>query len=440
MSDERALTGVSTDTRTLEPGNVFVALRGESFDGHEFLATAVERGAGALVVDDGARAAGTGVPVFVVPDTLVALGALARYFRTAWSRPVVAVGGSNGKTTTKELVRAALGAKYPVHATEGNLNNRVGVPLTLFELTEAADIAVIEIGTNVPGEVAMLRDIARPDIAVITNVQEEHLEGLGDLAGVMAEEMSLCDGVEIAIVPVNDAEVVAEARARARMVYTAGLRRGDVCADEAGIGRDGFGWLKFGDVKVDVPAPGPHNVSNALLAMAVARACGVSEKEAAAGIASAKLAPMRSSIEPLGAALLVNDAYNANPGSMRAALELTQAAAGDRPIVLVLGTMRELGARSDALHDEIARRALDTRAAVIGAVGDFAAAMERCAPGDARVIPAADPASLWPLLEPRLPANAAILLKGSRGVRLEQLVPHLRAWADVPNGTGRESQ
>jgi UDP-N-acetylmuramoyl-tripeptide--D-alanyl-D-alanine ligase len=436
VADDRPLAGVSTDTRSLKPGDLFVALRGERFDGHDFLRGAVESGAGAVVVDDGSRAAGVGVAVLVVPDTLRALGALGCYLRTAWSRTVVAIGGSNGKTTTKDLVRAALDARFPVHATTGNLNNRIGVPMTLLGVTEAADIAVIEVGTNRPGEIALLRDITKPNIAVITNIQEEHLEGFGDLAGVMAEEMSLLDGVELAVVPAIDPGVVAEARKRAASVVTAGLEMGDVRANGWGLGPDGLGWLRLGQTTVRVPAPGAHNLANAMLAIAVARACGVADADIATGIAGASLQPMRSAVEALGQAVLVNDAYNANPGSMRAALKLVESVAVGRPMVLLLGTMRELGDRSDAHHDEIARLAAATPAVVIGAVGAFADAFQRVAPGDERVVVAAEPGALWPSLSQRLPSNAAILLKGSRGVRMETLVARLKAWSGVAEGGG----
>ena len=431
------LTGVSTDTRTIERGALFVALRGEQYDAHNFLRDAVQRGAAAVVVEDGEKAAGLGVPVLVVANTLTALGDLGLAARTAWARPVIAVGGSNGKTTTKELIRATLSATLSVHATTGNLNNQIGVPQTLLALTEDSDIAVVEVGTNTPGEIAILRRIVRPDIAVITTVQEEHLEGFGDLAGVMAEELSLTDGVQLGVVPAAEPNVVAEAMDRAENVVTAGLVAGDVRADNWALGENGRGWIQLGDVRVEVPAPGAHNAANAMLAIAVGRACGLSNADIARGMRTATFPPMRSSVAPLGDALLVNDAYNANPGSMRTALSLLESVRGDRPMAVVLGTMRELGPRSDSLHDEIARSALATRAAVIGAIGDFAAAFARVAPKDPRVVSAPDPDALWPLLAPRLERRAAILLKASRGVRLERLMPKLSEWAGVPrDGSG----
>jgi UDP-N-acetylmuramoyl-tripeptide--D-alanyl-D-alanine ligase len=427
--DDRPIAGISTDTRTLHPGDAFVALRGEHFDGHEFVREALGRGAAALIVDNGASAAAAGVPVFVVDDTLLALGALARYHRTAWARPVVAIGGSNGKTTTKDLLRAILASRYVVHATPANLNNRIGVPQTLLAAPEDADVAVVEVGTNQRGEMAALHDIALADIAVVTTVQEEHLEAFGDLRGVLEEELTLCNNVNLAVVPADEPDVIAEARRRARNVVTAGLTRGDVRVDAHGLDASGYGWLEIGGVTIRVPAPGAHNLANTMLCVAVARVFGLSPEDVATGLANATLSPMRSAVEQIGDALLVNDAYNSNPASVRAALALLSAVSEGRPPVVVLGTMRELGAPTDVLHDEVARAAIAMPVRVIGAVGAFAHAFDRVAPNDTRVVRAEDPESLWPLLVERLDPRSAILLKASRGVRLERLVPRLREWA-----------
>jgi len=426
---DAALRGVTTDTRALQEGDLFVALKGERFDAHDFLAEAVAGGAAALVVNDAARAAGLGVPVFEVADTLHALGALARFFRAAWTIPVVAVGGSNGKTSTKELLKAALDARYHVHATSGNLNNQIGAPLTLLTLPMGADCAVVEVGTNYPGEIPLLRAIVAPDVAVVTCVQEEHLEGFGDLAGVLAEESALFDETGLAIVPSEEPGLIEQARHRAGRVVTAGLGTGDVAATAHGLNADGTGWLELDGVRVQVPLRGVHNLRNAMLALATARALGVAVADAAAGIARMPQPAMRSAVEPLGAALLLNDAYNANPGSARAAIELLSAVGAGRQRVAVLGTMRELGPSAPALHRDVARAALASGANVIAGIGEFQEALKAEGAGDGRVITAGDVDDLWPVLELRLAPNAAILLKASRGVRLERLVPYLTAWA-----------
>lgn len=425
----RALRAVTTDTRTLRPGDLFVALAGERFDAHDFLGDAVTAGAAALVVRDASRAAGLGVPVLTVDNTLHALGALGHFYRAAWTLPVVAVGGSNGKTSTKELLKAALGARHQVHATTGNLNNQIGTPLTLLALPQGADCAVIEMGTNVPGEIALLRAIVVPDVAVVTCVQEEHLEGFGDLAGVLAEESSLLDDVDLAIVPADENGLIAEARRRAHRVVTAGLGAGDVAASEHGLNADATGWMQLDGVRVEVPLRGAHNLRNAMLALATAREFGIAVTDAARGIAQMPQPSMRSSVESLGRALLLNDAYNANPGSARAALALLAAVGAGRQRVAVLGTMRELGPTAATLHRDVARVALASGADVVAGIGEFQAALAAEGAGDPRVVTAGDVDDLWPVLQQRLQPDAAILLKASRGVRLERLLPHLQAWA-----------
>ncbi len=435
VADDRPIRAICTDTRAVQPGDCFLALVGEKFDGHDFLADAVAKGAAAVVVNAGNRAAGLGVPALVVDDTLHALGALGRYKRRAWGRPVIAVGGSNGKTSTKELIRGALGARLNVHATTGNLNNQIGVPLTLLALPDDADVAVIEVGTNEPGEIAILRAITEPNIAVVTAIQEEHLEGFGDLAGVLAEEASLCDGIPTAIVPAAEHELLREARSRAGRVVSVGLGEGELASTAHGLHIDGRGWMDVNGTKVEVPLRGTHNMRNAMLAVAVARECGLSMDDAAQGIASidvGSVPSMRSSVASLGSALLINDAYNANPGSARAAIALLGDVAGDRPRVIILGTMRELGAAAEKSHREIAESALASGAMVVAGIGDFVAPLSGAQGSKAKVVTAPDVDELWPLLEPHLPAGAAILLKASRGVRLERIVPYLTSWSATP--------
>jgi UDP-N-acetylmuramoyl-tripeptide--D-alanyl-D-alanine ligase len=423
------LAGIGTDTRSLQRGDLFVALRGERFDAHDFLAQARDAGAAAFVVSDPQKAAGLGVPTYVVPDTLVALGQLATAWRRAWGRSVIAVAGSNGKTSTKELLKAALGRTFTVHATAGNLNNLIGVPLTLLAIPSDAEIAVVELGTNVPGEVAALRAIAAPDVAVLTSIGEEHLEGLGDLAGVLREETEVFHGVTLAVVPSAHPEVEPIARQRARAVISAGLAEASVVPEAWGLDEQGCPWLELQGTRLSVPLRGAHQAANAMLAVAAAQACGVPLDEAAAGLAAMTVPGMRGTWDAIGEAVLLNDAYNANPPSMRAALALLGEVGAGRQRVAILGTMRELGAQAEAQHRAVAQAALASKADLIAGVGDFAAAFAELAPGDARIVAAADLEALWGALEPRLQRNAVILLKASRGMRLERLIPQLTTWA-----------
>jgi UDP-N-acetylmuramoyl-tripeptide--D-alanyl-D-alanine ligase len=423
------VSGITTDTRKIGKGDVFVALRGERFDGHDYLRDAVRDGASALVVSRAPKLDTLGVPIFEVRDTLIALGALAHYWRRAWGKTIIGVAGSNGKTSTKDLLRAALSRSYTVHATTGNLNNRIGVPLTLLALPPEADVAVVEVGTSLPGEVAILREIVEPDIALVTSIAEEHLEGLGDLAGVLREEAAIYEGVAVGIAPSAQPEIAEAARGKAKRVVVAGLdANADVKPDRWEIGSDGLGVIEIAGAPALPPVRGLHNLRNAMLALAVARECGVSYEDAAAGIAGMPQPKMRSAWEQVGDVTLINDAYNANPGSTRAAIELLKGTGSGRQRVIVLGTMRELGAASEQCHADIAGLALASGADIVAGIGEFAPALEKHKERE-RVITAPDVEDLWPQLQARLQRNAIILLKASRGVQLERLVPHLTTWA-----------
>ena len=424
-----SVTGITTDTRKIAKGNVFLALKGDRFDGHDYLQDAVRDGASAVVVSRAPKLNSLGVPVYEVRDTLVALGALAQYWRRAWAKTIIGVAGSNGKTSTKDLIRAALSRSYTVHATTGNLNNRIGVPLSLLSLQPEAEIAVIELGTSLPGEVAILRDIAEPDIALVTSIAEEHLEGLGDLAGVLREEAAVYEGIAVGIAPSAQPEIAAAARDKAGRVIVAGLEPNpDLKPDRWEIGPDGLGVIEIGGVTIRPPLRGLHNLRNAMLALAVARECGVSYEDASAGIAAMPQPKMRVAWEQLGNVTLINDAYNANPGSTRAAIELLQGTGSGRQRVIVLGTMRELGPASAQCHADIAGLALASGADIVAGIGEFAQALEKQNERE-RVITAPDVEDLWPRLKARLERDAIILLKASRGVQLERLVPHLTTWA-----------
>jgi UDP-N-acetylmuramoyl-tripeptide--D-alanyl-D-alanine ligase len=423
------IESITTDTRNITPGQLFVALRGERFDGHDYIEAAVSSGAIGVVASRARKLGVLGVPVFQVDDTLVALGALSRYWRRAWGKTVIAIAGSNGKTTTKDIIRAALGSTMSVHATTGNLNNRVGVPLTLLAIPPEAECAVVELGSNIPGEVAILRDIAEPEIAVVTSIAEEHLEGFTDLTGVLREETAVYEGAELAVAPTAQPEIADVARKLARRVVTAGLDAGDVIPKSWKMDAQGRGTLELDGVVVSSPLRGRHNLENTMLAIAVARECGVDDVSIAEGIARMPAPKMRTAWETLGKATLINDAYNSNPGSARAAIELLEGVGPGRQRVIVLGTMRELGASSADLHDDISRLAVRSGADVIAGIGDFATSLKRVAANDGRVVTADSVDEIWQLLAPRLEPDAVILLKASRGVQLERIVPHLTTWA-----------
>jgi len=427
-------SAVSTDTRQLGEGALFVALRGERFDAHEFLGEAAARGARGAVVERRPADAPDSLIYYVVPDTLVALGQLARARRRSLSARVCAVTGTNGKTTTKDMTRAVLGARYRVHATTANLNNLVGAPLTLLAAPDDAEAIVVEVGTNAPGEIARLAAIVEPDAAIITSVAEGHLEGLGDLRGVLAEKTSLLaelrpDGV--ALVADEPPELPARARSMAARVRVAGwtdgadadLRAEDIRVDEEGRVR--FRWAGH-DVRLNFR--GRPNARNALLALGLAREWGVDAQAAVRALESLQPTKLRSELYRYGDLVVIADCYNANPASVEAALELLESMPRRGGRVAVLGTMRELGSASERLHRRVAERAAAADLDLVVATGEFVPAFEHLAGRmGARLIREEEPLAAYDALEPRLRGGEVVLLKASRGVALERLLPRFEA-------------
>ncbi|MEX2467966.1 MAG: UDP-N-acetylmuramoyl-tripeptide--D-alanyl-D-alanine ligase [Gemmatimonadota bacterium] len=431
--EDVAYSEISTDSRTLQPGALYVALVGDRFDGHDYVADAVAGGAAGVVVTrlvPGARE----VTVYPVQDTLVALGALASHRRQQLECPVVALTGSTGKTTTKDFLAAALGGVLRTHATRGNRNNRVGVPLTLLEVSDDAEAVVLELGTNEPGEIRTLTDIVRPDVAVITNVGESHLERLGSVAGVMEEKLDLLRGLPDgarAVVGDEPPELAPAARAVRADVKVAGWSdRADEDARPDGVETDTFGHHRFRwhGAPVAMPLPGRHAVSNAVLALTVAELLGVSAEAAARGLQAARTGDMRGQVRTIGGLTVIVDCYNANPPSVRAALGLLEAYQASSRKVAVLGTMLELGDATSRLHDEVLDSALARKIDLVVATGGFAEAARRRggALGD-RVIVGTDWRESYPALRDRLAGDEVMLLKASRGIALEGMLPMLEA-------------
>ncbi len=429
-----AFVGVGTDTRALSAGVLFFALRGERFDAHDFVAEALRAGAGAVVVDHVVD--GVGGPQLVVPDTLQALGGLAAWYRRRQPMRVVAITGSNGKTTTKEMIAAICDVAYAskpqpaVLKTEGNLNNLIGLPLTVLRACGVEEVGVLEMGMNQPGEIARMTEIAAPDFAIVTNVGAAHLEKLGSLAGVAAAKGELYAGLPPhAVIAVNlqDPWVqrIAAPFGGRRVTYGEG---GQVrAAHVVDLGVDGLGFelcIEGERAPVRLPLAGVHNVLNALGAAAMAHAMGVSLPHIVAGLARVAGAPMRMQVLRLAHVTVINDAYNANPSSMTAALQALQRLPG-RPVA-VLGGMWELGAESERAHRELGERAAALGVVELVAVGAGAAAIADGARGAGMPATAvrvcADAASAVPVVRDIVRAGDVVLVKGSRGERMEQIV------------------
>lgn len=421
----RDFSEVSTDTRTLRPGALFVALVGERFDGHDHLAEAARRGALGAVVRRG-TAPVAGLELFEADDTVEALGRLARARRREIPGPVVAVTGTNGKTSTKEMLAAILRTRFRVHATRANLNNLIGVPMTILESPADTEALVIEAGASVPGEIGRYRQIIEPTVGVVTNVSHGHLEGFGSLEGVLREKLALLQDVPLAVVGPEPPALAEGARRLARRVVTAGLEHAELRPESVTLDAAGRATLDLGGVRFTLPLPGRHLAANAMLAWGVARHVGLDPRAAGRALELLEIPGGRGQVLEAGGLTILNDCYNANPESFRAAIATAQAMRGGRRLAFVAGTMRELGGESAALHAAVARELVALRPDLLAAVGEFVPALEphRAALGD-RLVTAPDVAGLGAALAARLAVGDLVVLKASRGVALERIIPAL---------------
>jgi UDP-N-acetylmuramoyl-tripeptide--D-alanyl-D-alanine ligase len=425
-------SGISTDTRAIPAGSLFVALTGERFDAHDFLESAAAAGAAGAVVRRGTPRM-PGLVLYPVDDTRHALGELAHARRKTIPGPVIAITGTNGKTSTKEMIAAALRTRYRVAATRVNLNNLIGVPLTILEAPEDTEALVLEAGANLKGEMARHREVIEPSIAVITNVAAGHLEGFGSGEGVLLEKLSLLDGVALAVVGTEPGTLPGLAKQRARKVISAGLAGADRVPAQLDMLADGRARLTVAGQLFVVDARGRHQAANAMLAWTVAEALGLDPERVARSLESLTLPGGRGELVQMGGLTILHDAYNANPSSFRAAIDLARVLRGGRTLVFVAGTMRELGDSAALLHAEIASALVSLKPDLLAAVGDFVPALEpyRSALGD-RLLTAPDVESLAPQLAGRIRGDELVVLKGSRGVALERLLPDLAARSPSP--------
>jgi len=418
-------SGISTDSRSVSTGALFVALEGERFDGHDHLSSAAEAGAIGAIVRRGTPPV-RGVMLFEVADTLRAFGLLARARRRLLEGPVVAVTGTNGKTSTKEMLAAVLRTRYATYATRANLNNLVGVPLTILEAPADTEALIVEAGANLPGEIARYRDIIEPSITVVTNAVAGHLEGFGSLAGVVEEKLSLAQDVPLAIVGVEPSDLAAGARTRAQAVRTAGLRGADLVPERVSLDDSARPVITLGGRTFVLAARGLHQADNAIRVWAVVEALGLDRDKAARALEQFSIPDGRGELIVEGSLTILNDCYNANPQSFRAAIATAAALRGNRRLVFVAGTMRELGSDSAKLHGEVAQALVELQPDLLAVVGEFVPALEPHAQalGD-RLLRAPDPTALAPVLVPRLRGDELVVLKASRGVALERILPAL---------------
>ena len=430
--------GVATDTRTLKEGDLFFALRGESSDGHAFVRAAFASGAAAAVVERGFDASRVpGKPLVVVGDTRAALGALARRYRDRFTLPVIAVAGSNGKTTTKEMIAAVLRERYSVLSTAGNFNNEIGVPLTLFRLTRGHEVAVVEIGTNHPGEIARLCATLAPTHGLITCIGREHLEFFGTLDGVAREEGALFAALAarrggVALVNADDARVRAAAAPVARMLAYGFRARGTALRGRR-LALDGEGRAQFEFrtpraltwQRVQLAVPGRHMAACALAAAAAGAAFRVPPPAIARALRSFTAVAGRMEIVTIAGVRVLNDAYNANPDSALAALEVLAALRTGGRKIAVLGDMNELGDAAREGHEEIGRRAAALGIDYLLTVGPLAARIHAAA-GFPGAIHYDGRNTLAEYLAELVAPGDAVLVKGSHATRMDDIVTFLR--------------
>ncbi len=447
--DPAPVTGVSIDSRTIQPGDCFFAIAGENFDGHQYVARAFELGAACAVV----RADAPGLDaidgaLLRVPDTILALGALARAYRNQRDFKVVAITGSVGKTTTRQIVHHVLSQHFTAHQARKNFNNTIGLPLTLLEADPDTEVIVAELGANQPGEIAYLTRIAQPDVAVVTNVHPAHLAGFGSLETIIKEKTSIADGLrEDGVFFVNgDIDALRDAcKARGGAFKTFGHSAGcDVRAE--GIAPHGLSsTFTLAGQRVTLPLPGPGNVDNATAAWAVCAAFGLESTDFAQALASLPPVAMRAEPIQIGTYTVLNDCYNANPASMNNALAMLRELRGcdscpvarvpdhgaratdhgPRRLVFVCGAMAELGAQSDALHAELGKAVAQAGVDLLLTVGDATKATAATARAAANGLEAEhfdDTAGLCENLSAFLRDHDIILVKGSRTAQLENVV------------------
>jgi UDP-N-acetylmuramoyl-tripeptide--D-alanyl-D-alanine ligase len=438
-STDARVQGVSTDSRSVEPGELFVPLRGERFDGHQFIDGALVRGVRVILTEQGRYDLASlppGISCITVADTLRALGDLAAFHRNRFSLPVVGITGSNGKTTTKEMLAAILACRGEGLKTAGNLNNLIGLPRMIFQLSGTHKWAVLEMGMSEPGEIDRLAEIARPDVGVITNVSPAHLLSMGSVAAVSRAKgelfLRLCPG-STAVFNADDPLVAGLPTHPGVCRISFGLAQADVRAEKIeSLGRAGQSFvliLPSGMVPVERKVFGRHNIQNALAAAAVAHLLGLAPDDIRQGLESFSPVDKRFSPEDINGILLIDDSYNANPASMRAALTTVAGLKGKGRGIAVLGDMLELGDSSATAHEEVGSLAVRCVERLY-LLGDMAESVARGAVAEGlpaeSIVLAQSHAEILDDIAGIMRPGDCVLVKGSRGMRMETVAEGIR--------------
>ncbi|MGZ4842109.1 MAG: UDP-N-acetylmuramoyl-tripeptide--D-alanyl-D-alanine ligase, partial [Candidatus Angelobacter sp.] len=431
---EAVAMGYSIDSRTLNPGDLFIAIAGQHFDGHDYVQAALEKGAVGAIVEAGKQVAGDPLRLLQVEDTLKALQLLGAAARRLWGKPLLAVTGSAGKTTTKEILAHILATRFRVMKSSGNLNNHIGLPLQLLKLEAEHDLGVVEMGMNHAGEIRALGALAHHDLAVVTTVAPVHLEFFGSLAEIARAKYEIIETLPsggVAVLNADDEYVCQFGRDFKGKVVTFGIRRAaDVSAQNVKLnGAEGSTFdLVVGSVgePVTFPLVGEHNIYNALAAAAAAMERGVSPSQAAVALSSIAPPDKRGQVLHLNGATIINDCYNSNPRALEAMIDTLASMKAERRI-LVVGEMLELGPTAEALHRECGKHAAEKKIDVVIGVRGMARAVAEAACGSgtqAQFVETPEQAGEW--LARNLRPGDAVLLKASRGVKLERALDMLQ--------------
>lgn len=434
FEQEQVAMGYSIDSRTLNPGDLFIALKGDNFDGHDYVPQALERGAVAALVAAGKSGHADPHKLLVVEDTLRALQSLGAAARRLWGKPLLAVTGSAGKTTTKELLAHILMTRYRVLKSSGNLNNHIGLPLQLLKLEPEHDVAVVEMGMNHAGEIRALGTLAHHDLAIVTTVAPVHLEFFNSLADIARAKYEIIETLHpggVAVLNADDDYVCQFSRDFKGKVVTFGIRRSaDVSAHNVQLnGADGSTFdLVIGSVseQVRLPLVGEHNIYNALAATAAALERGVSPSQAAVALGTVQPADKRGQVLEVGGATIINDCYNSNPKALNAMIDTLASMKAQRRI-LIAGEMLELGPTGEKLHRENGKHAGEKKIDLVIGVRGLAKALAEgaaSAGSQARYVETPEEAGEW--LAGELRPGDAVLLKASRGVKLEKALEKLQ--------------
>jgi UDP-N-acetylmuramoyl-tripeptide--D-alanyl-D-alanine ligase len=433
LGSEEKFTGICTDTRKVDPHDLFISLVGEKFDGHDFIEQAMAKGASGIITSRLDIVIPPNITVILVPDTLQALQRLAWFHRKRFTIPIIGITGSNGKTTTKDMIAAVLSSKLNVLKTQGNFNNEIGLPLTLLQLTAQHEVAVVEMGMRGMGQIRELATIALPTVAVITNVGETHIELLGSVENIAAAKAELLEVIPesgLTILNGDDPYVRAMATQVESRVMLFGLEQGTLQAKNISPEEYGMSFTcHFGQEKtpVSIPTVGKHNVYNALAAIAVGLELGLTFPDICAGLMTFQASPMRLHIEKIGEYIVINDAYNASPMSMLAAIDTLGEVAIKRKIV-VLGDMLELGDIAVEAHRQIGEKLAQCHIDMVVTVGELASHIATSAKeqGMDMVISCASHEEAEKALAHRILPGDTILIKGSRGMKMENIIKMFR--------------